>query len=394
MLLFATPALVVILSTCNSSMSLQNAAQTTPTVPSTVTASNGKETVDLNTAWGPGAEQNALGALEEVFRKRNPNLEIDHNRSGDVGGGGTDEYLAERFRQEQPPDSMVIHAGKESLDYINRGELEPITRIFQEEGLDKVMPPLLLKQLTIKGEIYTVPVNVQRSNVLWYNPKVIQANDLQPPRTIDDFFVVAEKLKSKGISPLAIGGGFELGHLFESVLVATYGPDDYVRLVNGDAALWADTRLMTAIHTFKGMLDNANPDHDTEGWDGAAQRVLDGKAGMTVMGDWTEGKYKDEGAKPNSDFGWVPSPGTDGTFMWLSDSFGLSKGAPHRDATLAFLNTVGSKEGQDAFNPIKGSIPARIDADKSLYDEYLQWSFDQFRTGRASSKHHARRCNA
>jgi len=33
---------------------------------------------------------------------------------------------------------------------------------------------------------------------------------------------------------------------------------------------------------------------------------------------------------------------------------------------------AGSKEGQDAFNPVKGSIPARSDADKSLYDEYLQ----------------------
>jgi glucose/mannose transport system substrate-binding protein len=35
-------------------------------------------------------------------------------------------------------------------------------------------------------------------------------------------------------------------------------------------------------------------------------------------------------------------------------------------------------EGQDAFNPIKGSIPARTDADRSLYDEYLLSAMDDW----------------
>jgi glucose/mannose transport system substrate-binding protein len=54
----------------------------------------------------------------------------------------------------------------------------------------------------------------------------------------------------------------------------------------------------------------------------------------------------------------------------LSDSFGLPKGVKFRDNALAWLKVCGSKEGQDAFNPIKGSIPARTDADTSVYDEY------------------------
>jgi glucose/mannose transport system substrate-binding protein len=36
------------------------------------------------------------------------------------------------------------------------------------------------------------------------------------------------------------------------------------------------------------------------------------------------------------------------------------------------LKVCGSKAGQDAFNPKKGSISARTDADLSLYDDYLQ----------------------
>jgi glucose/mannose transport system substrate-binding protein len=96
------------------------------------------------------------------------------------------------------------------------------------------------------------------------------------------------------------------------------------------------------------------------------------------MGDWIEGIFRNRGALPNQDFSWVAVPGTDGTFIWISDGFVLATGAPNRPAGLDWMRAVGSKEGQDAFNPVKGSIPARMDADRSLYSEYLQYSMDHF----------------
>ena len=58
--------------------------------------------------------------------------------------------------------------------------------------------------------------------------------------------------------------------------------------------------------------------------------------------------------------------------MMLSDSFGLPKGAKHREAALKWLKLLGSKEGQDIFNPLKGSIAARLDSDLGKYNTYLQ----------------------
>ncbi len=81
-----------------------------------------------------------------------------------------------------------------------------------------------------------------------------------------------------------------------------------------------------------------------------------------------------------TDYSWAPSPGTDGIFIVLSDSFGLPKNAPNRDNAISFLKVVGSREGQDAFNPIKGSIPARADGDPSLYDEYQLTAMEDFAT--------------
>ena len=67
--------------------------------------------------------------------------------------------------------------------------------------------------------------------------------------------------------------------------------------------------------------------------------------------------------------------------MFLSDSFVLPANAPNPEATNAWLTVAASKEGQEAFNPVKGSICARTDCDQSLFNEYLQsaaadWSTD------------------
>jgi len=75
---------------------------------------------------------------------------------------------------------------------------------------------------------------------------------------------------------------------------------------------------------------------------------------------------------PGEDFGWAPSPGTRGVFLMLSDSFGLPKGIKDRPATLNWLKLLGSKEGQDIFNPLKGSIAARLDSDLTKYNAYSQ----------------------
>ena len=46
------------------------------------------------------------------------------------------------------------------------------------------------------------------------------------------------------------------------------------------------------------------------------------------------------------DFGWVSHPGTDGSFIVVADGFTLAKGAPHKEAALAWLKMVGSKEAK------------------------------------------------
>ena len=66
--------------------------------------------------------------------------------------------------------------------------------------------------------------------------------------------------------------------------------------------------------------------------------------------------------------------------MIVCDTFGLPKGAPDKDNAIGWLKVCGSQEGQAAFNPKKGSIPARTDVSPSGFDVIAQSFIAEFKT--------------
>lgn len=308
----------------------------------------------------------------KVFQAENPDIEFVN--SAVAGGAGTNAraVLATRLSQNQPPDSWQGHAGQELIGtYVKDQKIEPLNFLYEEEGWLDVMPATLIPLISQNDNIYSVPVNIHRANVLWYNPKVLSDNGIEVPDSLEAWFAAMDKLQAAGVTPLAMGEQWTSMHLLETILLASLGAEAYNGLWDGTTD-WSSAEVTTALDNFAKALTYTNSDAASLSWQDAAQLVVDGKAAFNVMGDWAEGFFKELGKAPMTDFGWAPVPGTSGNFQFLSDSFVLAVGAPDRDCALAWLKVAGSKAGQDAFNPVKGSIPARSDGDKSLYDEYLQ----------------------
>ncbi len=240
------------------------------------------------------------------------------------------------------------------------------------------MPRGLLDILSYKGEIWSVPVNIHRANILWYNKQVFADAHLTPPPTFDAFFTVADALKAKGIVPLAIGDkeGWEAGHTFETVLIGTLGADSYRGLWTGKTS-WMSPKVTQALETFKRMLTYANSDHAALTWDEAGQYIVGAKGAMLIMGDWTNGWFT---SKNFAGYGYIPAPGNANIYDALSDSFGFPKKVQHHLNVRAWLRVLGSREGQEAFNPLKGSICARTDCNPKLFSPYQQWTMKHWTT--------------
>jgi glucose/mannose transport system substrate-binding protein len=330
--------------------------------------------------WTAGGEADGLNAMFEIFKQQYPDVNIVNATVAGGAGSNAKAVLATRMQAGDPPDSFQVHAGHELTDsWVVADKMEPVTFIFEENGWMDKYPQGVIDILSYNGEIWSVPVNIHRSNVLWYNMQVFADNGIEAPKTFDEFFAAADKLQAAGVTPLALGdnGIWAATHLMESVLLGSMGPEKYIGLWDGTTD-WNGPEVTAALENFAKMMAYVNEDHAALSWDQAAQLVADGDAAMTIMGDWAQGYFTSIGLKVDETYGWAPSPATDGVFIMLSDTFGLPKGAPHRDNAVAWLTLAGSQEGQDAFNPLKGSIPARTDGNRELYDPYLQGAMDAF----------------
>ena len=329
-------------------------------------------TAEIFSWWTGGGEAAGLEAMIEVFKAEYPNIEFVN--AAVAGGAGTNAraVLATRLQAGDPPGSWQGHAGQELIGtYVAAGQLESLNFLYEEEGWFDVMPETLIPLMSKDGEIYSVPVNIHRANVLWNNPTILADNGIDAPASLEEWFAAMDTLQENGMdAPLALGEQWTVLHLFETVLLASLGPDGYEGLWNGGTD-WASSEVTQALDDFAKVLTYVNSDASALSWQDAAQLVIDGDAAFNVMGDWAEGFFREVGMAPNVDYGWTAVPGTGGNFQFLSDSFVLPIGAPDRDATIAWLKVAGSQAGQDAFNPVKGSIPARTDGDRSLYGEYL-----------------------
>jgi glucose/mannose transport system substrate-binding protein len=346
-------------------------------------AASSEPKLEVFSWWTSGGEAAALDALFNIYKEQNPGVEIVNATVAGGGGSAARPVLQTRLSGGNPPDSWQTHPGWELLgQYVDPGYCEPITDLYKSDGWDKAFPKELVVNLMTKDrKIYAVLAGIHRGNVLWYNAKLLQKNGIKVGNkmSFEEFFAVCDKLKAAGIPALGVGdsGIWASAQLFENTLLGVIGPKGWTDLFSGTMQ-WDDPKVKEAMKLFAKMQDYVNPDHSALSWDQAIQALMEGKVAFSSMGDWADGEFLKASMKEKEDFGWMSHPGTDGSFIIVADGFTLAKGAPHKEAALAWLKSIGSKEAQEAFNRLKGSIPARIDIDRSKFDGYHQWSMDSF----------------
>lgn len=333
--------------------------------------------------WTSGGEFAGVNQVYEIYRKEFPDVELIH--AGIAGGAGTNFKGANlnKLIAGDPFDTFMMHAGLEAELYTPETYLVPVDDILSEAGVLDVMPEDLKNLLKIRGNTYTVPLNIHRGNVMWTNTKVLEQAGVAVPTNFDEFFAACDALKAKGIVPLAQGStdGFESGHLFEVVLAGTVGAEKNAGLWNGSVS-WSDPGVAQALENFKKMLACTNEDRGTVNWVGAIDLVIKDQAAFNIMGDWAYGEVIAKGALDYVT--WNSPPGNQGMFFLVSDGFAITKDAPNPENARKFVQIITRKDAQEAFNQNKGSICARTDCDYDTFPadrrDYFKGSAADFAT--------------
>lgn len=354
----------------------------TGSAPGTASSGGAGGDVGIFTWWADGSEKDGLDALVKIFNEKYPSDKFVNLAVAGGAGSNAKAKLASDLQAGNPPDSFQGHAGAELTDYINNGQIEPLDDLYTAEGWNDVFPKDLLSRLTVDGHIYSVPSNIHRANVVWANNDVLTKAGLDPkspPKDIDAWIADMDKIKASGVStPLSIAGTWTQVELLETVLISDLGAEGYNGLFDGKTK-WDDAKVTTALEHYKTLLTYANTTADGDDWPGATDAVIDGKAAYNVMGDWAVAEFNAKNKKDGEDYSYFAVPGQEGVYDFLADSFTLPKGAKNAEGTKDWLRTVGSADGQKAFNLAKGSIPARTDVAADGFPPYQQWAMDEFK---------------
>jgi glucose/mannose transport system substrate-binding protein len=341
---------------------------------SPTSATTNTKQLEVVSWWTSGSEAAALDSLFAAFRQSNPG--VDAVNGAVAGGAGSNAIvaLAKRLQHGDPPDVWQTFAGKSVQGYASRHQVRSVASIFEREDLDAKMNPVILRSLTRGGQPYGVPTGAHRSNVLWFNKKLLDQAGVTPPDsgyTLTAFLADLNKVRASGAVPLCLGGKdrFTTVELFENTLLSSIGTRGWKDMV-GDDLNWRSTPVKTALKSFGTMLGYADPQASRLTWDQATKKLASGGCAFESMNDSAFGELVADGARENQDFGSTAFPGTDKTFLAVVDVFVAATKATNAKNALGFVADISKPATQLAFNEAKGSVPVVRDVDVSSLTAY------------------------
>jgi glucose/mannose transport system substrate-binding protein len=330
--------------------------------------------------WTSGGEAKSVAELKTMMAARGHTW-----RDFTVAGGGGANAMAvlkQRVLAGNPPAAALIK-GPTIQEWAQLNVLTNLDAMALFEKWDELLPKVVADQMKYKGHYVAVPVNVHRVNWLWGNNAVLKAagvNDM--PRTYDEFFAAADKIKAAGFLPLAHGGqDWQDFTVFESVALGVGGVEFYKKaLVKLDRTALASEEMRRSLAVFRRLKSYIDDKAFGREWNRATDLVITGKAGFQFMGDWAKGEFLAASQQPGKDFSCAPAPGTAQAYTYNVDSFAMFElknwEAQKAQGYLAYL--LLGESFQEKFNLRKGSIPARMKMPMENFDECARMSSKDF----------------
>jgi multiple sugar transport system substrate-binding protein len=266
------------------------------------------------------------------------------------------QQLGQALAGGSPPDVFYVDAAR-FADYASVGALEPYA--------DKVTNvndfyPNLRQAFTYDGKLYCVPKDtstlaLEINTDLWQQAGL---TDADIPTNWDQLTAAAQKLKAKGIVPLAIG---DTRDRIGAFLVQNGG---WWTSADGKQPTAETPQNETALAYVQGLLKNGLAQYPKQldaGWGGEA--FGKGKVAMTIEGNWIKGAMKAD--FPNVKYTVKELPagptGTKGTLAF-TQCWGIAAKSKFKDQAIKFVEAMTVADQQLEFATAFGVMPSRQSA--------------------------------
>jgi glucose/mannose transport system substrate-binding protein len=326
------------------------------------------QTVDVQQYWTSASESKAMNAIADAFKARG-------GKWIDSPSAGFDAALAaamSRIAGGEPPSALLMTPSAAMRDLAAAGQLRVLNDLAEKGGWQKVLPPIVWEKLNVDGKLVALPVGIHADNWVFYSKPVFDKLGLAEPKTYDEMFAAADKIKAAGLIAFAVGGEpWQESAIFEHFLLGLGGPDFWNELmIKRDPEALKSPIVAKAFEMFRKVSTYADPASPGRAWNDTTNLVINDKAGMQFMGDWARGEFLAAGKVAGKDFGCFISLGDKPAYAVVVDVFAFPVNTDEDRIAGQTLLADAIMEGdvQASISYAKGSIPSRSDVDTSKLD--------------------------
>ncbi|MBB6673096.1 extracellular solute-binding protein [Cohnella nanjingensis] len=253
---------------------------------------DGKEKVTLS-LWhnytGDDQRAKTMRAIVEQYQKDHPNVELDIQA---IPPDGYRTRLKTVAAANEMPDLFVMWPGVMTKEFQAGDLIQPINELLDSktEWKNNFLPGSF-DGFTIGSDIYSAPIALSPTSILYYNKSILDANGLQVPKTWDDLLKAVEVLKSKKITPIALGNKaawLAQSSIFSSLADRVTGTEWFLKAASNDGAKFTDPEFVKALTYLQDLQkagafqDGFNALDNTQ----MEQYFAQGKAAMMIDGGW------------------------------------------------------------------------------------------------------------
>lgn len=319
--------------------------------------------------WTSGGESAAVRQFAEAYNKGG-------GQWVDLAIAGADQARAitiNRIVGGNAPTAAQFNTSLQFREFVEQGLLNNVDEVAAAGKWEQIMPPSILQAIKIDGHFYAAPVDIHMPAWFFYSKAAYKkAGIAAEPQTWEEFLQQLAKLKAAGLVPLAFGGQvWQEKITFDAIFAMVGGADLYLRVYRDrdQKAVMSPAfrQVLVEFKKLKGYVDAGSPGRN---WNDATAMVVQGRAGVQIMGDWAKGEFAAARQVAGKDYGCFPGFGPKAPYIVAGDSFVFPKTSDANavKAQKLLANVVTSPAVQAAFAARKGAIPIRGDVDVSQLD--------------------------
>jgi alpha-glucoside transport system substrate-binding protein len=203
--------------------------------------------VSVAAVWTGSEREAFLQVIDAFTAKTHISVTYESMPRTDMGA-----ILRTRIPQGLAPDVVLNPRPGEVAEFARARDLVDLGQFISPDLLQKSYSQVYIDLGKVDGKQVGIFFKANSKSTFWYRPSAFKELNIDPPRTLEQLFITAERFKVNGQAPFSIGGkdGWVLTDYQENLLARLVDSGTYNKLYLTHEIPWTHPKVVESLHLF------------------------------------------------------------------------------------------------------------------------------------------------